>query len=134
MPSPDFCTTEEIRDLVYRFYDRVRQDERLGPVFDAHIHDWPAHLEIMVRFWSSLLRSTGEYSGTPMPKHVALPSLDASLFQQWLALFHQTTAELSNRPMAELAEEFAHRIARSLWFGYQHYNHPERLPTELPNG
>jgi hemoglobin len=36
--------------------------------------------------------------------------------------------------MAEKALDFAHRIARSLWFGYQMSNTPNRLPTELHHG
>ena len=30
----------EIRRLVARFYDAVRRDELLGPIFEAAIHDW----------------------------------------------------------------------------------------------
>lgn len=131
MARPDLCTIEEIRTLVNAFYSRVRADERLGPVFDAHIDDWPPHLDIMVKFWSSILLGTGTYSGTPMPKHVALPGLDASLFRRWLELFHETTAELPNREMAQQANVLAKRIARSLWFGYQMNREPNRMPAEL---
>ncbi|UYO93014.1 group III truncated hemoglobin [Pollutimonas sp. M17] len=134
MTRSELCTEEEIKTLVYGFYDRVRADALLGPVFNQHIHDWDTHLGIMVRFWSSLLLSTGSYSGTPMPKHIALPGLNADMFTQWLALFHETAQELPNRPFAERAEEFAHRIARSLWFGYQMNNEPNRMPTELVHG
>ena len=31
MPSADLCTEDEIVQLVYGFYDRVRKDEVLGP-------------------------------------------------------------------------------------------------------
>lgn len=131
MARPDLCTTEEISTLVNRFYGRVRADPALGPIFNAHIDDWPVHLDIMVKFWSSILLGTGEYSGTPMPKHVALPDLDATLFKRWLALFHETTAELPNRDMANQADELARRIARSLWFRYQMNREPNRMPAEL---
>lgn len=131
MARPDLCTTEEIRTLVNRFYGRVRADPALGRIFNAHIDDWPVHLDIMVKFWSSILLGSGEYSGTPMPKHVALPDLDATLFKRWLALFHETTAELPNRDMANQADELARRIARSLWFGYQMNREPNRMPAEL---
>ncbi len=131
MARPDLCTTEEIRQLVNGFYDSVRADPTLGPVFGAHIDDWPVHLDIMVRFWSSLLLGSGEYSGTPMPKHAALPDLDASMFHRWLDLFHATTAGLPNRDMANQADELAQRIARSLWFGYQMTREPNRMPAEL---
>lgn len=134
MARTELCTEEEIAALVYGFYDKVRADALLGPIFDEHIQDWDKHLNIMRRFWSSLLLGTGTYSGTPMPKHVALPGLNAGLFDQWLALFHETTQELSNRALAERSEEFAQRIARSLWFGYQMNNEPDRLPTEITHG
>ncbi len=134
MNRSELTNEEEITTLVHRFYDKVRADSLLGPVFDAHIDDWDHHLAIMVRFWSSLLLGSGTYSGTPMPKHVALPSLDAGMFRHWLALFHETTSELPNRAFAAEAEKFAQRIARSLWYGYQINNHPNRLPTELHHG
>lgn len=134
MARTDICTEEEIKTLVYGFYDRIRADAMLGPIFNQHIHDWDHHLQIMVRFWSSLMLGTGTYNGTPMPKHVALPELKGHMFTQWLDLFHQTAQELPNRPFAERAEEFAHRIARSLWYGYQLNNHPDRIPTEFNHG
>lgn len=134
MNRSQLCTQEEISTLVYGFYDRVRADPVLGPVFNRHIQDWDRHLGVMVKFWSSLLLGSGTYSGTPMPKHVALPGLDAAMFKQWLALFHETASELPNRAFAERAEEFAGRIARSLWFGYQINNEPNGVPVELVHG
>src|SRR3546814_11016063 len=58
MARSELCTEEEIKTLVYGFYDRVRADAMLGPIFNGHIHDWDTHLGIMVRFWSSLLLGT----------------------------------------------------------------------------
>jgi len=130
----DLCTEAEVSELVHGFYDRVRNDEVLGPIFDAHIQDWGKHLDRMVQFWSSMLRGTGNYSGTPMPVHIALPGLSAELFQRWLALFHETMETLPNRALAERAESFAQRIARSLWYGYQLYNKPEAAPSEVYDG
>jgi hemoglobin len=131
MAARDLCTEEEITTLVYGFYDRIRADALLGPIFNRHISDWDTHLDKMVQFWSSLMRGTGTYSGTPMPKHAVLPDLDARMFEHWLALFHLTAQQLPNRPFAERAEVFAHRIARSLWFGYQLNNAPDRVPTDI---
>lgn len=134
MERSELCTPAEISTLVYGFYDRVRADPLLGPVFNTHISDWDTHLEIMVRFWSSLLLGAGSYSGTPMPRHIALPGLNAGMFTHWLALFHETANELPNRAFARRAEECASRIARSLWYGYQLNNQPERMPSELKHG
>jgi hemoglobin len=119
MPSPDLCTEEEVTRLVHGFYAQVRRDEVLGPIFEAHVRDWDRHLATMVDFWSGALRGTARFRGAPMPKHAALPGLEAQLFERWLRLFHATTAGLGNDAMAERANDLAARIADSLWYGYQ---------------
>lgn len=119
MPTPDLCTEEEVHRLVHGFYAEVREDPVLGPIFEAHVRDWGPHLAKMVDFWSGALRGTARFRGTPMPKHVALPGLTAELFQRWLGLFARTTATLGNPALEERANDLAHRIAESLWYGYQ---------------
>lgn len=119
MPAPDLCTEEEITQLVYGFYDSVRRDEVLGPIFERHVKNWDVHLPTMVDFWSSALRGTARFKGSPMPKHAVLPDLSLELFQRWLGLFRETTAALPNAALADKANELAKRIAQSLWYGYQ---------------
>jgi hemoglobin len=132
MPSPDLCTDEEISVLVHSFYARVRKDPMLGPVFDARITDWEHHLAKMVDFWSSALRGTARYRGTPMPKHAALPGLKAEMFEHWLELFHETTRGLDNAALGARASHLAGRIAQSLWYGYQLSRDPNLVvPTGL---
>ena len=131
MPTPDSCTEDEVRNLVYSFYAKVRCDEVLGPVFNAHISDWDQHLGKMTDFWSAILRGTARYHGTPMPKHAVLPELSGDLFQRWLSLFRNTTDSLDNRIMGRRANEMAQRIAQSLWFGYQLHGKPDQSPTSL---
>jgi hemoglobin len=131
MLNPDLCSEAEVTRLVHDFYAKVRDDDRLGPIFAAQIHDWDHHLGKMVDFWSSTLRGTARYRGTPMPKHAALPGLEPSLFRRWLTLFHETTAELGNPAMQARADELAERIAESLWMGYQMARDPERIAAKL---
>jgi len=131
MSRSDLCTTEEITQMVHAFYERIRVDEVLGPIFNQNIHDWDRHLATMVSFWSSLMIGAGTYDGTPMPRHAALPGLSADLFRRWLNLFDQTTSELPNQDMAGRAREYARRIARSLWFGYQISRSPNAAPLDL---
>lgn len=119
MPSPDLCTEEEVTRLVHAFYAVVRDDPQLGPIFAAHVGDWDHHLAKMVDFWSSALRGTARYRGTPMPRHVALPDLTGELFSRWLGRFRETTATLPNAALRERADDLAQRIAQSLWYGYQ---------------
>jgi hemoglobin len=129
--SPDLCTEREIADMVHSFYAAVRRDEQLGPIFNTYVGDWDHHLGKLVDFWSSVLRGTQRFRGTPMPKHVALPGLSAPLFERWLALFRQITAVQPNHAMGEQAFDMAQRIAQSLWYGYQMSRQPETAPTEL---
>lgn len=132
MVAPDLCTDEEISDLVHAFYAKVRRDDLIGPVFNTHVMDWDEHMPRLVDFWSSILRGTGRYSGTPMQKHVALPELNPAFFERWLMLFRQTLDEQANRGLAERAYGTAERIAQSLWYGYQMSRKPDAIPAELP--
>ncbi len=129
MPTPDLCTEAEVAELVDAFYARVRGDAILGPVFDDNVADWSRHLPKMIDFWSSALRGSKRYRGTPMPVHCALPGLTHSMFEHWLDLFSETARALSNRALAERAVELSQRIAQSLWYGYQLSRHPD---TFLP--
>lgn len=102
-----------LRDLVHRFYDRVRADAVLGPIFAARIADWAPHLERMVAFWSSVALMTGRYHGAPMPAHATLPVTWAH-FDRWLALFRETALEICPPVGAAHVIARAERIARSL--------------------
>src|SRR3546814_3398986 len=43
-----------VHDLVFAFYDRIRADATLGPIFDGIIGDrWDEHLAKMFDFWRS---------------------------------------------------------------------------------
>ncbi|HMA06231.1 MAG TPA: group III truncated hemoglobin [Ramlibacter sp.] len=66
MPTPDLCSEEEVSELVHTFYGHVRDDAVLGPIFGRHVKDWDTHLARMVDFWSSALRGTARFRGTPM--------------------------------------------------------------------
>jgi hemoglobin len=107
-----------LQRLVYRFYDRVRGDPVLGPVFDARISDWPSHLARMVAFWSSVALITGRYHGAPMPAHAALP-VTWTHFDRWLHLFGLTATEVCPPAGAAHVIERAGRIARSLHLAVQ---------------
>lgn len=105
-----------IQALVHGFYERVRQDALLGPIFDSRIDDWAPHLEQMCAFWSSVALMSGRYHGRPMPKHLPLP-IDARHFDRWLALFEATARDLCPLAAAEHFIVRAQRIAESLELG-----------------
>ena len=122
-----------IRYLVHGFYDKVRADTVLGPIFVARIEDWGPHLERMCAFWSSVALMTGRYHGRPMQKHAPLP-VDAAHFDRWLALFVETAQEVCPPAAADLFIERAHMIAESLELGIATHrglclSKGERLPS-----
>lgn len=109
---------DRLTALVHRFYDKVRADAVLGPIFAERIADWSAHLAKMVDFWSSVALMTGRYHGAPVVKHAALP-VGWAHFERWLTLFRETAHETCPPPGAALVIECAERIARSLSFAIE---------------
>lgn len=99
--------------LVYRFYEKVRADAVLGPIFEARISDWAPHLDRMVAFWSSVALMTGRYHGAPVPAHAGLP-VGWEHFERWLALFRETAEETCPPEGVAHVTASAERIARSL--------------------
>lgn len=55
---------DDVKRLVDGFYDRVREDELLAPVFNSRINDWQPHLETMYKFWNAVLFGVRNYVGT----------------------------------------------------------------------
>lgn len=111
-PEP---TEDTIRELVYAFYDRVRDDALLGPIFDnALAGRWDDHLPKMVRFWTSLVLGSKTYRGNVQQVHQPLPGIEPKHFSHWLYLFLDT---VQARFLPEAAVQFmepALRIAQSL--------------------
>ncbi len=107
---------EMIERLVLTFYDKVRRDPLLGPIFDERVTDWPQHLQRMCAFWSSVALMSGAYHGRPMAKHMPLP-VDARHFDHWLAMFEETASEVCPPIAAEHFVLRARTIAKSLEAG-----------------
>ncbi len=107
-----------ISRLVRAFYARVRKDPDLGPIFETAIGDhWDRHLDLMTDFWSSVMLTSGSYSGNPMVKHIRQRAIRPAHFTQWLALFDDTARQLFTPGCAESFIVKANNIARSLQLG-----------------
>ncbi|WP_254560186.1 group III truncated hemoglobin [Dyadobacter diqingensis] len=109
---------EDVKLLVDSFYDKVREDDKLAPVFEERIQgNWRPHLQKMYKFWQTVLLGEHTYFGSPFPHHAMLP-VDHSHFATWLELFNQTIEELFSGEKAEearwralkMAELFEHKI------------------------
>jgi len=114
-PLPDMLDEAMIHAVVHGFYDRIRRDDLLGPIFNREIaaEDWPVHLAKMCDFWSSTLLRTGRYEGRPLPAHLAIPELGEAHFRRWLSLFKETVRRLCPPEVATLFMDRALRIAHS---------------------
>jgi hemoglobin len=122
-----------IRRLVHGFYDAIRRDPLLGPIFDQAIapERWPGHLEKMCAFWSSVLLKTRRYDGRPLPPHLALADLSDSHFQRWLELFRSTAGEVFDADGAAVIVSRAERIAHSFRLALS-FHRGENTTTVMP--
>ena len=92
--TKDIIRMEDIKTLVDAFYEKIRHDELLAPIFNERIQDqWPQHLEKMYAFWQTVLLNERIYYGSPFPPHAQLP-VDHSHFQRWMKLFTLTADKL----------------------------------------
>jgi hemoglobin len=111
-------TEESLKRLVDSFYDRVRRDPLIGPVFNAAIADWPDHLAKLQAFWSSVMLTSGRYKGRPLPAHIKhADSISSESFERWLAIWRETTSEYFDAQSASALQDKAGRIAESLALG-----------------
>lgn len=115
--TPLGVTEEMIEALVRAFYAKVRQDPEIGPIFNARIGDWDAHLAKLGDFWSSVTLMTGRFKGAPMRTHAELPNLAPAHFDRWLGLWRETVAEICPPDAAALFTAKAQMIAQSLQVG-----------------
>ncbi len=109
-----------ISNLVECFYEAIRGDDLLGPIFTKHVADWPPHLARMKDFWASVTLESGRFRGNPMVKHIAVGGLDQSHFDRWLQLWEETVENVVPDPKAvDTFRAAARRIAASLLAGIQ---------------
>jgi hemoglobin len=110
---------ESIATLVHTFYDDVRADAVLAPVFNNAIGEhWETHLGRMVDFWCTTMLKTQQFQGNVFGKHMALGGVEPEHFRRWLLLFEATAARLFEAPLAAEFTLVARRIAASLQFGF----------------
>jgi hemoglobin len=130
---PDGLDESMVRSVVDEFYRRARLDDVVGPIFNRVIpdEDWPAHLDKIASFWSSMLLGTGTYSGRPMPKHLEIYDLGDQHFERWLALFKETVDLVCPPAVAALFVDRAERVAHSLRLGLAQYRGQDSVGIEV---
>lgn len=106
-----------IATLVDRFYEKVRVDPALGPIFNAAVHDWTEHKALLTRFWCSVALRASSYRGNPLSVHRAQPAIRTGHFVRWLELWRETTREVMDADDADEMFSYAQRIGRGMSMG-----------------
>ncbi len=117
LPAKFDVTRAEIERVVAAFYARIREYPGLGPVFAAHVSDWPAHEAKIAGFWANAILHEKSYDGNPLEVHRAAGNVRPGMFETWLDLFDRVLAQELNADQAAAWSALAHRIGRSLRAG-----------------
>ncbi|MBL9075138.1 group III truncated hemoglobin [Tabrizicola sp.] len=120
MVPPRFdISPDQIARVVATFYAAIRQHPGLGPIFAAHVTDWPQHEEKIARFWRNAILHERVYDGNPLAAHRDAGNVRPGMFEVWLGLFDSVLKlELPPGTAAEWSA-LARRIGRGLMFGLQ---------------
>jgi hemoglobin len=117
VPPRFAITPEEIDRVVAEFYASVRSHPGLGPVFAAHVTDWPAHEARIARFWRNAILYEQGYDGNPLAVHRAAGNVRPGMFDAWLGLFDAVLKRNLAPETAAAWSALAHRIGRALRYG-----------------
>ncbi len=112
----DITGRGDIQVLVHAFYDKIRSNSELGPIFNKAIDDWDAHLIHLTDFWESQLFQKNVFSGNPLKKHVEVDlannhTITNDLFGLWLQIWITTLDDLYTGEVASLAKNRARNIS-----------------------
>ena len=114
----DIQNRDHVYLLVSTFYDQIRNDTTLGPIFNGHIPDkkWPAHIDKLTDFWMTGLFGVICFKGNPTEAHRKVDknlhhTIDQKHFGQWLNLWFSTIDGLFLGALATRAKEAARKMA-----------------------
>lgn len=118
-----------IRNVIVSFYEKVRRDPLLGPIFEEAIgNHWDPHIKRIILFWLTATGLERGYDGRNfMPAHLRHGSIRPDQLPRWLELFRQTTAQHCAPEGAHALNDIAERMAQTLQIGLTrtHRKRPE---------
>jgi hemoglobin len=111
----DVSERSDVSQVVRRFYDKVREDDTLGPVFNQAITDWEPHLEKLTDFWEMAIFGAKGYHGNPIDVHNDTDKKAGGViipyhFGTWLNLWFATIDEHFEGPNADLMKFRARKM------------------------
>ena len=104
---------EKLLPLLHHFYADVRQHQLIGPIFNEHIHDWPAHIRKIGEFWARITGGPSTYAGGMPMAHLPL-GLQRPHLHAWLQLWEYNCRRHLQSAEAEELIEIAHNIGERL--------------------
>jgi hemoglobin len=111
----DIASRSDIEKFIVAFYEKVKQDETIGFIFNDVVKmDWEHHIPVIVDFWESILLDNPVYKRNAMEVHYSLNKktpLTKEYFEKWLQLFSSTIDKLYEGKIAMLAKKRAKGIA-----------------------
>ncbi|MBY0541986.1 MAG: group III truncated hemoglobin [Sphingobacteriaceae bacterium] len=124
----DILSLTDIKTLVDIFYERIRANDLLGPIFNSILNDrWSSHLEKMYRFWQTVLLQEHTYTGSPFVPHAKLP-IDQLHFDTWLTIWNDTINDLFEGEKAEEAKWRGDKMAEMFLYKIMYYQKNSATP------
>jgi len=116
----DITTRKDVKNLVVTFYEKVRKDATLGPIFNQIISDWEEHFEHLTDFWETQLFLKRKYHGNPVEVHQKVDaqtnnSVTSEHFGLWLNLWFETIEDLFEGETAWIAKNRAQKMSTMLF-------------------
>ena len=116
----DLKNREDIELLVRSFYDSVRHDQVLGPIFNQVIDDWETHFVLLTDFWETNLFFVKGYKGNPHRAHIEVDqsvghTISQGHFGIWLQYWFQTVDYLFKGDKAEAAKTRARNMSTGMF-------------------
>lgn len=100
--------------LVRNFYSTLQIHPVLGPIFAAHVADWPAHYARLTEFWAAQTGAPAPaYRGKLLHAHAPL-DLRPEGFELWLTQWRQSCRLHYDDPEAGELIALAERLARRM--------------------
>jgi len=116
----DIQHRDDIKELVSCFYDKVKPDPTLGPIFNTIITNWDDHIERLTDFWETNLLFVSKFKGNPILAHRQADqkvnyTINNIHFGIWLRLWINTLDQLFEGTKANLAKDRARKMSTTLF-------------------
>lgn len=126
MERKELKNRDDVQLLVKTFYEKIRKDIVLGPIFNTIITDWESHLTLLTDFWDTQLFLKRKYYGNPVTAHQEVDdkmdhTITSEHFGLWLNLWFATIDELFEGETAWIAKNRAQKMSTMLFIQiFQH--------------